>query len=210
MNEFSDTTDAEVVSAFTYDTTNEALVHELGREIPRTNADLLNIATKFANGEDAVGAIFCKEKSPHDADEPSGEKSECREHLDRHKRNHHPRRRTEEIATPDWPPRPPAKSGGDHFQKLMDSPCQNHGFPVYHKLRDCKLLKCFISKPPAKKATLKEPAKPTEQEAPTEDFPELTACLMIFSGAKAYGDKRRLKAVHREVHAVEPSVPRYL
>lgn len=71
MNEFSDTTDVDVVSAFTYDTTNEALVHELGRERPRTNANLLNIATKFANGEDAVAAIFCKEKSPHDFLRPS-------------------------------------------------------------------------------------------------------------------------------------------
>jgi hypothetical protein len=71
-------------------------------------------------------------------------------------------------------------------------------------------VKCFISKPLAKKAKPEELAKPAEQEAPTEDFPETTGCLIIFSGAKAYGDKCRLKAAQREVHAVEPIVPQYL
>jgi hypothetical protein len=33
------------MSAFTYDTTNEALVHELGRGRPKTTIDLLDIAT---------------------------------------------------------------------------------------------------------------------------------------------------------------------
>jgi hypothetical protein len=60
------------------------------------------------------------------------------------------------------PPRPPTKNDDDHFQKLMDSPCQNHGFRVCHKLQKCELLKRFISKPPTKKANLEEPTKPAE------------------------------------------------
>ena len=36
------------------------------------------------------------------------------------------------------------------------------GFPIRHKLRECELLKRFISKPPAKKARLEEPTKPTK------------------------------------------------
>jgi hypothetical protein len=71
----------------------------------------------------------------------------------------------------------------------MDSSCQNHGFPVRHKLQECELLKRFISKPPAKKARLEESAKPTKQEVLAEDFPELIGCLMIFGGAKAYNDR---------------------
>jgi hypothetical protein len=71
-------------------------------------------------------------------------------------------------------------------------------------------LKRFISKPPSKKAKPDEPAKPTEQEAPTEDYPELTVCLMIFGRTEAFGDKRRLKVAHREVHTTEPTVPQYL
>lgn len=82
---------------------------------------------------------------------------------------------------------------GDHFQKVMDSSCQNHGFPVHHNLRECELLKRFISKLPSKKAKPEEPAKAADQEAPVEDFPETTGCLMIFDGSEAYGDKRCLK-----------------
>jgi hypothetical protein len=33
---------------------------------------------------------------------------------------------------------------------------------------------------------------------------------MIFGGAKAYGDNRRLKAAHCELHAAELAIPRYL
>jgi hypothetical protein len=71
-------------------------------------------------------------------------------------------------------------------------------------------LKRFISKPPAKKARLEELAKPTEQEVPIEDFPKPTRCLMIFGGAEAYDDKRCIKITHQEVHAADPTIPRYL
>jgi hypothetical protein len=78
----------------------------------------------------------------------------------------------------------------------MDTSCQYHGFPVWNKLRESELLKCFISKPPAKKVKPEESTKPVEQEVPTVDFPNPTGCLMIFDGAEAYDDKRCLMAVH--------------
>lgn len=52
-----------MVSAFTYNTTNEALAHKLGRGRPRTTADLLDIATKFVDGEDALGQFSASEKA---------------------------------------------------------------------------------------------------------------------------------------------------
>jgi hypothetical protein len=91
----------------------------------------------------------------------------------------------------------------------MNSLCQNHGFTVCHKLRECELLKRFISKPPAKKAKLEEPAKPVQQETPTADFHKTMGCLMIIGGAEVYGNKHRLKVACHEVHAVEPVVPRF-
>jgi hypothetical protein len=51
------------MSAFTYGTMNEALIHELDSGRPKTTADLLDIATKFADGEDAMGVIFRKGKT---------------------------------------------------------------------------------------------------------------------------------------------------
>ena len=50
--------DSEIVQAFLSGTTCRDLVRELGRNIPRSAAVLLDIATNFASGEEAVGAIF--------------------------------------------------------------------------------------------------------------------------------------------------------
>ena len=50
--------DSEIVQAFLSGTTCRDLVRELGRNVPRSAATLLDIATNFASGEEAVGAIF--------------------------------------------------------------------------------------------------------------------------------------------------------
>ena len=50
--------DVDVIRAFISGTTNEALVHELGRCKPRTMRELLDLATSHASGEEAVYAIF--------------------------------------------------------------------------------------------------------------------------------------------------------
>jgi hypothetical protein len=44
-----------MVSAFTYGTTNGAIVHELGWGRPRTTVDHLDRATKFDDEEHVVG-----------------------------------------------------------------------------------------------------------------------------------------------------------
>jgi hypothetical protein len=106
-NKLPDTTDVDVVNAFTYDTTNKALIHELDRGRPKTTANLLDIATKFVDGEDAVGAIFRKGKSPHNSSEASNVKKDRQEHPDKHRRNHRPQRDEGEVATVSQPPRSP-------------------------------------------------------------------------------------------------------
>ena len=50
--------DSEIVQAFLSGTTCRDLVRELGRNVPRSAATLLDIATNFALGKEAVGAIF--------------------------------------------------------------------------------------------------------------------------------------------------------
>lgn len=60
--------------------------------------------------------------------------------------------------------------------------------------------------PSSKKTKPEEPAKAAEQEAIIEDFPEMIGCLMISGGSEAYGEKRRLKVVHHEVHAADPAI----
>ena len=49
---------SEIVQAFLSGTSCRDLVRELGRNVPTSAAALLDIATNFASGEEAVGAIF--------------------------------------------------------------------------------------------------------------------------------------------------------
>jgi hypothetical protein len=55
--------DAKVVSAFWDGTTCHSLVHELSREQPKTTKELLNVATRHASGEEAIGAAFTLAKA---------------------------------------------------------------------------------------------------------------------------------------------------
>jgi hypothetical protein len=66
-------TDADVIGAFIAGTTCRELVHELDRKSPTKASELLDIATNFATGEEAVRAIFpdAKGKRKEDAAEDS-------------------------------------------------------------------------------------------------------------------------------------------
>ena len=50
--------DSKVVQAFLSGTSCRDLVRELGQNVPTSAVVLLDIATNFASGEEAVGAIF--------------------------------------------------------------------------------------------------------------------------------------------------------
>jgi hypothetical protein len=76
---------SEIVHAFLEGTTCRDLVHELGRSPPVDSNELFNIATSFASGEEAVGAIFDRKKGKRVDDTPAeGSKSE--EPQQKHKR----------------------------------------------------------------------------------------------------------------------------
>jgi hypothetical protein len=51
-------TNTDVIRAFLAGTTYKELIHKLGCKGPCTTRELLDIATNFASGEEAVGAIF--------------------------------------------------------------------------------------------------------------------------------------------------------
>jgi hypothetical protein len=67
---------SEIVHAFLEGTTRQDLVRELGRRPPVDSNELFDIATSFASGEEAVGAIFDEKKGKHVDDTPAeGSKS---------------------------------------------------------------------------------------------------------------------------------------
>jgi hypothetical protein len=56
-------TDSDVIGAFLAGTTCWDLVSKLGRKTPTKASELMDIATKFASGQEAVEAIFGRTSS---------------------------------------------------------------------------------------------------------------------------------------------------
>jgi predicted nucleotidyltransferase len=57
-------TDSDVIGAFLAGTTCRDLVSKLRHKTPTKASELMDIATKFASGQEAVEAIFRKDKQP--------------------------------------------------------------------------------------------------------------------------------------------------
>jgi hypothetical protein len=62
--ELHNITDSNVIGAFLAGTTCRDLLSKLGRKTPTRVSELMDIATKFASGQEAVEAIFQKDKQP--------------------------------------------------------------------------------------------------------------------------------------------------
>jgi hypothetical protein len=62
--ELPNITDSDVIEVFLTGTTCRDLVSKLGRKTPTKASELMDIATKFASGQEAVEAIFRKDKQP--------------------------------------------------------------------------------------------------------------------------------------------------
>jgi hypothetical protein len=62
--ELPNITDSDVIGAFLIGTTCRDLVSKLGRKTPTKASELMDITTKFASGQEAVEAIFRKDKHP--------------------------------------------------------------------------------------------------------------------------------------------------
>jgi hypothetical protein len=62
--ELPNITDSDVISVFLAGTTCRDLVSKLGRKTPTRASELMDIATKFASGQEVVEAIFRKDKQP--------------------------------------------------------------------------------------------------------------------------------------------------
>jgi hypothetical protein len=83
--ELPSVTQSEIVHAFLEGTTCRDLVRELGRSPPVDSNELFNIATSFAFGEEAVGAIFDNKKGKR-ADDTAAKGSKSKERQQKHKR----------------------------------------------------------------------------------------------------------------------------
>jgi hypothetical protein len=83
--ELSSVAQSKIVHAFLEGMTYRDLVRELGRSPPVDSNELFDIATSFASGEEAMGAIFDGKKGKRVDDAPA-EGSKSKEPQQKHKR----------------------------------------------------------------------------------------------------------------------------
>ena len=155
------------------------MVHKLGRKGPRTTKELLDIATSHASGEEAVGAIFDHSDGKARRDEGASEGASNRSAKRKNKKQR--RDNSLVVAADRKDGRKPTEGTLNHFEKILKGLCPNHAFPVKHLLKDCGLMRKFLSRNSNKGEQGKEPA-PTMDDAEEKDngFPTLNGRLMIF------------------------------
>jgi len=99
----------------------------------------------------------------------------------------------------------------NHFEKMLEGPCPNHAFLVKHLLKDCSLMRKFLSRGSNKGEQGKEPAPTTDDtEEKDDNFPTLDGCLMIFGGSAAYDSKRHQKVARHQVYMAQLATPPFL
>jgi hypothetical protein len=142
--ELPNITDSDFIRAFLAGTTCRDLVSKLGRKTPTKASELMDIATKFASGQEAVEAIFRKDKQPQgrqkedapEASTPRGTKKKARKKaqakLDAVD--------TDLVAAAEHrnPWKPPG--GANMFDKMLKESCPYHRGPVKHTLEECDML----------------------------------------------------------------------
>jgi hypothetical protein len=148
--ELPNITDSDVIGAFLAGTTCRDLVSKLGRKTPTKASELMDIATKFASGQEAVEAIFRKDKQPHKRQQENvPEASAQRGAKKKAKKKSQEKRGAADadlVAAAEHrnPGKPPG--GANLFDKMLKESCPYHQGPVKHTLEECVMLWRYFHK----------------------------------------------------------------
>jgi hypothetical protein len=79
--------------------------------------------------------------------------------------------------------RPPT----DHFKRLLEEACQNHTYHIRHKLKDCDMMRSFLTS-----GSLTWGAELDEgpDGSDTMPFPEKNVIMMVYGGCPPSGRRR--------------------
>jgi hypothetical protein len=174
----------------------------------------MDIATKFAFGQEAVEAIFRKDKQPQgrqpeDVPEASAQRGARKKGK---KKSQAKRDATDAdlIAAAEHrnPRKPPG--GTNLFDKMLKESCPYHQGPVKHTLEESVMLRCYFHKarPPEEGGRAHNDDKKEDHKA--EEFPEVHDCFMIYGGHMTNASARHRKRERREVCSVKVAAPVYL
>jgi hypothetical protein len=212
--ELPNITDSDVIGAFLVGTTCRDLVSKLRRKTPIRASELMDIATKFASGQEAVEAIFRKDKQPQGRQpEDVPEAFAQRDTKKKGKKKSQAKRDATDAylvtAVEHRNPRKPP-GGANLFDKMLKESCPYHQGPVKHTLEECVMLRRYFHKagPPAKGGRGHDNDQKEGNKA--EEFPKVHNCFMIYGGRVANASARHRKQERREVCSVKVAAPVYL
>jgi hypothetical protein len=180
---------------------------------------LFDIATSFASGEEAVGAIFDAKKGKRVDDAPA-EDSKSKEPQQKHKRGKkgkkpHPDARAqrrdedEDEALAVNPARkgPRAASRGpDMFNDMLKKSCPYHKTQVNHTHEQCDMLKKYYSRIAVKE----DEAKKDSGDGGVGGFPAVENVFLIFGGSTVDMSNSQRKRERHKVLAMEKAPPSFL
>ena len=136
--------DSKIVQAFLSGTTCRDLVRELGRSVPTTASALLDIATSFASGEEAIGTIFPNNDSKGKRRDETPGASTPR--LPQKKKKG--RQGKQEVLEAGLVAAADRKNprGPGLFDNMLKRPYPYHQGPVKHTLEECTMLRRYYAK----------------------------------------------------------------
>jgi hypothetical protein len=201
--ELPNVTDLDVIGAFLVGTTCRDLVSKLGRKTPTWTSELMDIATKFASGQEAVEAIFRKDKQPQgrqqeDVPEASAQRGAKKKGKKKSQAKHNATDADLVAAVEHRNPRK-LPGGANLFDKMLKESCPYHQGPIKHTLEECVMLRRYFHKaePPAEDGKGHDNDKKEGNKA--EEFPEVHDYFMIYGGQVANALARYHKQERREV-----------
>jgi len=182
--ELPNITDPDVIGAFIAGTACKELVHELGRKTPTSTSQLLNIATNFASGEEAVGAIFSDGTAKGKQQAETAEASGSRDPKKKKKGRKGKQGRSDDnlVAAADRKTPKQAPAGPGLFDEMLKKSYPYHRGPTNHTLEECTVLRWYYTDIIVKEGA-EEPPKDDDPEG--EGFPKVKNCLLIFGGRAA-------------------------
>jgi hypothetical protein len=174
----------------------------------------MDIATKFASGQEAVEAIFQKDNLPQGRQkEDAPEASAQRGAKKKAKKKAQAKRDTLDAdlvaAAEHRNPRKPPE-GVNTFDKMLKELCPYHRGPVKHTLEECDMLRCYFNKDGPSAEGGKDQGNHKKGGDMDEEFPEVHNCFMIYGGQVANASARHRKQERREVCSVKVAASVYL
>jgi hypothetical protein len=185
-------------------------VSKLGHNTPTKASELMDIATKFASGQEVVEAIFRKDKQPQGRQQEDVPEASAQRGAKKKAQAKRDAADADLVAATEHrnPRKPPG--GANLFDKMLKESCPYHQGPVKHTLEECVMLRRYFHKtgPPTGDGKGQDNDKKEGDKA--EEFPEVHGCFMTYSGHVANASARHRKQACREVCSVKVAAPVYL